>query len=120
MSKPYCGAGKIPKDAKRGSAKECAQKGQIRYYGLKRIDSKTLEEGKAERKKGKPETRDELMIKMAGLRGVLAKNTRFLEGNTDEDKKKPYQKKVDETKKKLEVVVNKIKKLEKNERKYLV
>ena len=111
MSKPYCGTGKIPKDAKRGSAKECAQIGQVRYYGLKRIDSKTLEEGKAEKKT--KETRDELLIKMAGLKGILAKNTRFLEGNKDEDKKKPYQKKVDETKKKLEVVVNKIKKLEK-------
>ena len=40
MSKIYCGIGKVPKGSKRGSMKECVESGQIRYYGIKKIDPK--------------------------------------------------------------------------------
>lgn len=38
----YCGIGKVPKGAVRGSAKQCAELGQVRYWGEKKIDSRTL------------------------------------------------------------------------------
>lgn len=38
MSKIYCGAGKIPKNSRKGSMRECAERGQIRLYGLYKID----------------------------------------------------------------------------------
>ena len=39
----YCGIKEIPKNAKRGSMRECAEKNQIRYWGLKKVDSRVLE-----------------------------------------------------------------------------
>lgn len=46
MSEPYCGIGDVPKGSKRGSMKECVEMGQVRYYGIKMIDSKLLEASK--------------------------------------------------------------------------
>lgn len=43
MTEPYCGIGDPKKGQKRGSMRECAEKGQIRYYGIHKIDPKTLE-----------------------------------------------------------------------------
>jgi hypothetical protein len=41
-SKIYCGANKLPKNKKLGSMKDCAQAGQIRLYGVKKVDPITL------------------------------------------------------------------------------
>ena len=38
MSKAYCGIGKIPKTQRKGTMKECAEKKQVRLYGLYKID----------------------------------------------------------------------------------
>lgn len=43
MSKVYCGIGTVPKGYRRGTMKECAESGQIRYYGLKKVDPKMIE-----------------------------------------------------------------------------
>ena len=48
----FCGVGDVPKKKKRGSMKECAEKGQVRYYGLKKVDSKLIERVLAEKKTG--------------------------------------------------------------------
>lgn len=50
MSKAYCGIGNVPKNKKRGSMKECAEAGQIRYYGLKLIDEKLAYGAQGDRK----------------------------------------------------------------------
>ena len=34
---PYCGVGKIPKGERRGTAIECMENNQIRYYGLEKL-----------------------------------------------------------------------------------
>jgi hypothetical protein len=39
----YCGVLKLKKNQRRGSMQECANMGEVRYYGLKKIDSKLLE-----------------------------------------------------------------------------
>ena len=49
--KIYCGAGKVPKDAKRGGPDQCMNKGQIRYYGIEKIDIKLLEANEKYKKK---------------------------------------------------------------------
>ncbi len=41
-SKVYCSIGNVPKNKKRGSMKECIEKKQIRYYGIKKVDSKLV------------------------------------------------------------------------------
>ena len=45
-SKIYCGIGDVPKKKKRGSAEQCIEKNQIRYWGVKKI-SKSLIKDKA-------------------------------------------------------------------------
>ena len=36
--KIYCGMCKVPKGHRLGTAKECLDKGQVRYYGIEKID----------------------------------------------------------------------------------
>ena len=44
MSDIYCGSKKdIPKGKKRGSMKQCAELGEVRYYGIKKIDQKLVD-----------------------------------------------------------------------------
>ncbi|AEX61856.1 hypothetical protein CE11_00724 [Megavirus courdo11] len=38
----YCGIGKIPKGKIRGTPEYCIEANQVRYYGLKKIDSNLL------------------------------------------------------------------------------
>lgn len=38
MSDVYCGIGKIPKNSRRGTPKECLNSNQVRYYGIEKID----------------------------------------------------------------------------------
>ena len=47
----YCGIGKVPAGKKRGSAKYCLEKNQVRYYGLEQIDQKLIDKKNAEAKK---------------------------------------------------------------------
>jgi hypothetical protein len=72
MSKTYCGIGDVPKGQKRGSMKECAEKGQIRYYGEKKIDPitmKLVEEKKMSKKGDFEKQMSNLKIKISGLIG---------------------------------------------------
>jgi len=50
MSKINCGINDLKKGERRGTMKECADKGQIRYYGLKKIDKRTLEKSTSDKK----------------------------------------------------------------------
>jgi hypothetical protein len=43
MTDIYCGIGKPPANKKLGTMRQCAEHGQVRLYGLKKIDPKTLE-----------------------------------------------------------------------------
>ncbi len=42
MTRVYCGIREIPKGCRLGTAKECAKKRQIRYYGLRKIDPELI------------------------------------------------------------------------------
>lgn len=47
MSKKiYCGVEELEKNQRRGTAKECAELKQIRYYGLKKVNKEVAEEYK--------------------------------------------------------------------------
>jgi hypothetical protein len=39
----YCGMGDVPGDKVRGTAKQCIQANQVRYYGIKKIDKELIE-----------------------------------------------------------------------------
>jgi hypothetical protein len=58
----YCGIGKVPKNKKMGSMKECGEANQIRQYGIKKVDKKLIDSILAEKQRksssvGKLETK---------------------------------------------------------------
>lgn len=68
----YCGIDDLKENQKRGTAKECAELKQIRYYGLKKVTKDVAEEYK-----GIPvesELREKRLAKMLGaIRGKIEK-----------------------------------------------
>lgn len=86
--KPYCGIGPMPRTGKRGTLTECSKSKQIRYFGLKKVDKKTLENisGKSSDEKG----RQNLILKITGLRGVIFRNKGRYETTKDETNKPEY------------------------------
>jgi len=100
MSKVYCGVGKIPKNHRKGSMKECAERGQIRMYGLYKVDPQLVNP------KAKPSSKDKQMNKTQ-LRGLIVKlAARYsrlkdeMENEKSDKKKKEMKKEMEETKKK--------------------
>lgn len=99
MSNIYCGSKeKIPKGKKLGTMQECADKGQICLYGLKKVDSKIVNKTK------KTETKNKLYKLYGRLMGEKNKLTKQISGERDK-------KKVDELKIKLDDLNNDIKKV---------
>ena len=42
-NKTYCGIGEVPKNQTRGSMLECAEKKQVKFWGINTVDKKTLQ-----------------------------------------------------------------------------
>lgn len=110
MKEIYCGVGDVPKGHKAGTMKECAEKGQIRMYGLHKIDPKTLD---LVRKKQKmTESREKLLIKLAGYRGLINRFKGRYEGAKDKDKKKEYYTEWKKAEANAKKIIEKAKKIE--------
>ena len=79
MSNAFCGIGQIPKGKKRGSMKDCAELGQIRYYGLKKIDQRLVDNALGNKKiKGTASDKlgaklQELMLELVTVGGRIKK-----------------------------------------------
>jgi hypothetical protein len=80
--KPYCGIGKTKKGQKLGTMKECAEQNQVRLFGINKIDKRTLEAVKKD--SNIPESRDALIIKLAGLKGELKRHKGRYETTKDD------------------------------------
>ena len=106
----YCGAKKVPKGKRLGSMKECAEKGQISYWGLKKIDPKLIES--IQKGVEKKESRDKLAIKMVGLIGRVNKLKKDIQGTKNSKEKTKLQKDLEKTEKELAEVRSKFKKIE--------
>jgi len=94
----YCGIDNLKKNQKRGTAKECSELKQVRYYGLKKVTREVADEYK-----GIPvesELREKRLAKMIGsLRGKIDKYKEEIHDYKEEDdykKNKNYQKAVKE------------------------
>jgi len=86
--KVYCGASDLPKNTHRGSMKECAEKKQIRYYGVKKIDDETLKKYINKTSKRVTVTKHSVMLKIVQMRGRIRKLTRNLnDAKTAKEKK---------------------------------
>ena len=105
MSTIYCGVGKIPKGKKRGTMKECAELGQIRYYGIKKIDQKLIDNAKSS---GKKTSRTNLIAKRGSIKGKLYKLRKEAPYEKDEKKKKQMKKEYEKLSKELKQVKKQI------------
>lgn len=100
MPEPYCGIKKIPKDRKRGSMKECAEKGKISYYGIKKVDSKIIELANKPASAKKSAT-DKLRVKIAGAKGKIKNLSGQIKTVKDKTKKAELEKQLKEVEKQL-------------------
>lgn len=96
MSAIYCGAKKVPKGKKQGTMRECVEAGKIMYWGVKKIDSKTLSILGTTKQRM---TSGKLSVKIAAVRGKKRKIRGELDYEKDATKKKELQKKLDELQK---------------------
>ena len=122
--KIYCGTDKLKSNQKLGTAKECAELKQVRYYGLKKINKELVEEYK-----GIPVESNAKILKLAkkrgGLRGKIEKIKEEIEDYKDEPdykRNKTFQKAVKEleedlkkSKEELSKIIKKIKEVEEKE-----
>jgi len=108
----YCGADKLKKNQRRGNMKECSEKKQIRYFGIYKVDPKTLKSVKD--KSVIPSTRNKLILRLSKLKGIINRNKgryeKARESNPNKDNYYLEWKKAD---KELIQVTNKLRKMEK-------
>lgn len=112
--KKYCGVGKVPSGADRGSMKDCADMGQIRYYGTKKVDSKIVQymltgrKTKQGTKSALEKRRAKLYIEKARYSSRLKTLGKKLQAEDDKDAKKKLQKEIAEVEKILKRLTTEI------------
>jgi hypothetical protein len=101
MSEIFCGIGKIPKGARRGSMKECIEKGQVRLYGLKKIDPRLIEGTKQEKKKSKKaeQNKTQIFAEISKFKVRIKKLNEKLKIEKSDTKKSKIKKDLDAAKK---------------------
>jgi len=72
---PYSGIGDIPNGHRRANMKEALEQRQVRLYGLKKVDPKTLEAN--QNKETIPETREKLILRMVTLKAAINRNKKI-------------------------------------------
>jgi hypothetical protein len=107
----YCGSNALPKKKRYGTVKECAELKQVRLYGIRKIDKKTLDNVLS--KEAIPETRDKLIIRLTALRGTIRRAKGRYETTKDEAVKQQYHDEWKKAEKELLAVSKKLKKIEK-------
>jgi hypothetical protein len=109
--KIYCGVDELKNNQRLGTARECAELKQVRYYGLKKIDKKYIEEYKGIAVES--DKRQSKLIKMiVRLRAeILTIKDDITEYKEDKDYKKFYVEDVKKLQKKMENKKEELKKL---------
>jgi hypothetical protein len=104
--KVFCGITQpIPKGYRLGSMTECLEKKQIRYYGLKKIDNKLADS------LNKKDSKKDIMLKVAGLRGKLSKLKKDIDASKNIESKKKMMADFDIVRKEIITLNEKYKKL---------
>jgi hypothetical protein len=119
----YCGIGKVPKNSKIGTMKQCADRKQIRYWGQNKVDSSILDSAKKPpRTVLIPKKREALLAVIFKNRGIVDRNKGRYEKapkSVSEETKKEYFKLWKEAEKKLKVLEPVFAKMEIERRKKL-
>ena len=120
MSNVFCGIGKLPKGKKLGSMKDCVEHGQVRYYGLKKIDERLIESmSKKGSKKLNSSSTDlktqiqKLTIDLISIRGKIKNIEKKIIKEKDDKKKKQLEKDIKTLSEKSKKIRSDIDKLEK-------
>jgi hypothetical protein len=95
--KVYCGIREPPKKSRRGTMKECAEMGKISYYGIKKIDSKTIK--LIEKKKTEGKNLEKMKVKLIGLKSRIKKAKDMVKYEKDAKQKKKLEKQIKEKEK---------------------
>jgi len=114
MSKLFCGARNLKEGERRGSMIECAQKKQIRYYGVKKADKVALDIMYKKKDKEPKLTYADTRAKALGIKYRADKVKQFIENaikKDDKDKIKKYQFELEELRKKYAKVIKTVNKL---------
>ena len=82
-TEPFFGIPPVPKGKHQASMMEAAKAKQIKYWGVKKADSKVIESMDEKPK----EKKSDLQIKMAGLRGKLSRIRREIDASKTSDEK---------------------------------
>ena len=99
--KIYCGLGPVPKGHRLGTMQECLEKGQVKYWGVKKIDPTLLASHKKTKRTKKVTSINDIRIMQVSLRGKIKKKTGELQGEKNEKKIGEINKEINELKKKL-------------------
>lgn len=93
FTEAYCGIKKkIPKGKHRGSMKECVKKGEVRYYGLHKVDQKILSKKDKIKDDYLGLTVSEMKAVLRKLNGKLLKMKKDYKMERDEKKKQQMKK----------------------------
>ena len=85
-SKIYCGIGDVPKGMKKGTMKECMEMGQVRLYGLYKIDSKMISKKSKVSAKEKKMTKNEVKAIVFKFKGRITRIEEELKEATGKEK----------------------------------
>lgn len=112
---PYCGIkDPIPKNKRLGSMDECYTSGEVRYYGLNKIDSKVIENKKKKDKNALLETDYTLLLLKAKKNLIQIKALKKkIEDIKDQDELKKTNIKIDNLKDENKIIKEKLEKLKK-------
>lgn len=98
METPYCGSKTVPKNRRLGSMKECAELGKVNYYGVKKVDTRILNNIVPLKKLNL----DKVRAVKIGVDARLKKLNKDFVSVKDAEKKKTIKKEITKTEKELE------------------
>ena len=113
--KVYCGVNDIPPRHRMGDMKECADAGQIRYYGLHKVDKLVL---KSSLKVSEKEEKN-LRVKLAGLKGTTKRLIEELKKAKTDKKKEEIKQEYAIIKRQFNNILDKLGKIEEKRKKEL-
>lgn len=118
--KIVCGVAEPKKNERRGTMKECAEKKQVRYYGIKKVDKIIIDKLVAKKPKKKEKTYEEVMGITVGLKTRAAhirKSMEIAKRKKNDAKLEELEKELDATRKEYAKILPLAKKmLEEKER----
>ena len=87
----FCGAGNVPKGQKRATMGTCIEKGQVRYYGIAKVDPRVLKQTKIIKSLPEPlpENRTKVAVMIAEIDGLIRNAKRGIvafKGRKDKEK----------------------------------